>query len=170
MVLAANQTASADHCTFRRQPILLREYRSKTLWANVPRSCRTSSSECADLAVLFIGPRADLLRLLARVVALVLVARLVLVLTAVGDRAGVAVVCVNTAEHAAVAGEDVVYDDVASAAIATAVAAGSHDFAVVCCVEVLDVEGSFKQESATCKNECVLFVELTEAVELEDLV
>jgi hypothetical protein len=108
-----------------------------------PRSCRTCSSESAHFAELFIGPGADLLRLLARVVALVLVARLVLVLAAVGDSASIAVVCVDAAEHAAVACEDVVHDDVASAAIAAAVTTGSHYLAVVCCVEVLDVEGSF---------------------------
>jgi len=136
----------------------------------LPRSCRTSGSKSGDFTVLFIRPRADLLRLFARVIALVLVARLVLVLTAVGDSTSVTVVCVDAAEHAAVTGNYVVDNDVASAAIAAAVAAGSHDFAVVCCVEILDVEGSFEQKSATCKNECVLVVHLTEAVELEYLV
>lgn len=92
---------------------------------------------------MLVGTGADLLRLLARVVALVLVARLVLVLTAVGDCASVAVVGIDAAEHAAVAGDHVVDDDVASAAVAAAVAAGAYDFAVVCCVEVFDVEGSF---------------------------
>ena len=123
------------------------QHESKTLLSNKLRSCCTSSSERADLAVLIIGPRADLLRLLARIVALVLVACLVLILTAVGDRASVAVVCVNAAKHAAVTGDHVVDYDVASTAVAAAVAAGSHDFAVVCCVEVLDVEGPFEEVS-----------------------
>lgn len=121
-----------------------------------PRSCRTSSSKSADLAELVIRPRADLLRLLARVVALILVARLVLILAAIRDRASVAVVCVDAAEHAAVAGDYVVDDDVASATVAAAVAAGSHYLAVVCCVEVLDVESSFGQGSATSRNGWVL--------------
>ena len=105
---------------------------------------------------MLVGTGADLLRLLARVVALVLVARLVLVLTAVGDCASVAVVGIDAAEHAAVAGDHVVDDDVASAAVAAAVAAGAYDFAVVCCVEVFDVEGSFGYRSVTLENRCVL--------------
>lgn len=137
-----DQSASLDHYTLRRQPILLHQYQSKVLQADDPHSCPTSSSKSADLAVLLVRPRADLLRLLARIVPLILVARLVLILTTIGDRASVAVVCVDATEHAAVAGEDIVDDDVASAAVAAAVTAGSDDFAVVCCVEVLDVERS----------------------------
>lgn len=102
-----------------------------------------------------VGPRADLLRLLARVVTLVLVARFVLVLTAVGDRARVTVICVDAAEHAAVTGQDAVDDDVASAAITAAVAEGSHDFAVICCVEVPDVKRSCEQRSVTLRTEWV---------------
>lgn len=115
------------------------------------RSSRAAGGEAADNAVLTIRAGRDLLRLLAGVVAGVLVADLVLVLAAVGDGARVPVVCVDAAEHAAVAGEDVVHDDVPGAAVAAAVAAAADDLAVVLGVEVLDVERA-------------------EAVELEDLV
>lgn len=142
--------------TLRRNPILPRQHQSKILRANSPRSRCTSSSESADLAELLVRPRANLLRLLACIVALVLVTRLVLILTAVRDRASIAIVCVDAAEHATVPGEDVVDDDVASAAVAAAVAAGSHYLAVVGCVEVLDVERSFEQWSVILKNERVL--------------
>lgn len=87
------------------------------------RSCCTGSSECTDFAVLVIGTRADLLWLLARVVALILVACLVFILTTVGDCASVAVVCVDAAEYAAITSEDIVNDDVASTAVAAAVTA-----------------------------------------------
>jgi hypothetical protein len=144
---------SPDQYKLRHQQILLHQHQSKLLQADNPHSSRTSSSKRADLAELIIRPRADLLRLLARVVALILVAGLVLILTAIGDCASVAVVCVDAAEHAAVAGEDVVDDDVASAAVAAAVTAGSDDFAVVCCVEVLDVERSWIRGQSFHKNE-----------------
>ena len=134
----------ATHFQVPIRSSLPHQHQSRISPANEPRSCCTSSSKRADLAVLVIRPRADLLRLLAYVIALVLVARLVLILAAVGDCASVAIVCVNAAEHAAVTGEDVVNDDVASAAVAAAVATGSHDFAVVGCVEVLDVEGALE--------------------------
>lgn len=156
MVLVANHAAHPNHCTLRRQPIIPHHHQRKTSRAISLRSCCTSSCKRANLAILLVGARADLLRLLARVVALVLVARLVLVLATIGDCASVAVVCVNTAEHAAVAGDHVVDDDVASAAVAAAVAAGAHDFAVVCCVEILDVEGAFGQMSVTLEAKLVL--------------
>ena len=119
----------ATHFQVPIRSSLPHQHQSRISPANEPRSCCTSSSKRADLAVLVIRPRADLLRLLACVIALVLVARLVLILAAVGDCASVAIVCVNAA---------------ASAAVAAAVATGSHDFAVVGCVEVLDVEGALE--------------------------
>ena len=123
MAAVVDATTPTDRYTLRFQPALSPQQRCKILLTNKLRSCCTSSSERGDLTVLIIGSRADLLRLLACVVALVLVACLVLVLTAVGDRASVAVVCVDAAEYAAITSEDIVNDDVASTAVAAAVTA-----------------------------------------------
>lgn len=144
MAAVADLNQSPDHRKLRSWSLLPHQHQSKTSQANKLRSCCASSSECADFAVLVIWPRADLLRLLTRVVTLVLVARLVLILATVGDRASIAVVCVNAAKHAAITSEDVVDNDVAGAAVAAAVTAGPYDFAVVGCVEVLDVEGAWE--------------------------
>jgi hypothetical protein len=87
----------------------------------------------AELAV---GPGANLLGLVAGVVALVAVAALAVILARVGDGAGVAIVCVDAAEDAAVDSDDVVDDDVARPAVAVAVAAAAGELAVVLDVEV----------------------------------
>jgi len=68
-------------------------------------------------------------------------------LATVGDGARIAVVRVDAAEHAAVAGEDIVHDDVTRAAIAAAITARSDNLAIVGCVKVLDVKRSFGSQS-----------------------
>ncbi len=102
-------------------------------------------------AVGAVGPAADLGGLSATVVARIAVAVLGVVLAAVGDDAGVAVVGVDAAQDAAVDGLNVVHDEMASPAVVGAVAAAAGHLAVVVGVEVLDADGS-------------------EAVELDDLV
>ena len=116
-----------------------------------PADSLASVGETRHLAKLAIRPAANLAGLLAAAVARVAVAVLALVLAAVGDRAGIAVVGVDAAQHAAIDSHDVVHDNVARAAVVGAVAAAAHDLAVVVDVEVLDVDGP-------------------EAVELDDLV
>lgn len=98
--------------------------------------------EARGRAVLAVGPGAQLLGLLAARVALVQVARLVVVLARVGDGARVAVVGVDTAQDAAVLGDDVLDDDVARPAVVLAVAAGARQLAVVAGEEAVDDDGA----------------------------
>jgi len=119
-----------------------------------PRECARSLAagrQARDLAEPAIRARANLGRLGARAVALVAVARLAAALARAGDGTGVAVVCVDAAEHAAVLGDGALDDDVAGAAVVAAVAAAADQLAVVVGVEVLDLDRP-------------------EAVELDDLV
>ncbi len=82
--------------------------------------------QARDLAVSPIRPRTNLGRLGATVVTRIPVARLAVVLAAVGDDAGITVVGVDAAEDAAVDGDHVVDDDVAGTAVGFAVAAAAH--------------------------------------------
>lgn len=111
----------------------------------------TGGSKASSLAVGAIRARSNLGRLSAGVVARVSVADLVVILARVGHNAGVAVVGVNSAKHAAVDSNYVVHNDVTGTAISTAVAAASDNLAVVVGVELGNTDGS-------------------EAVELDDLV
>lgn len=107
--------------------------------------------EALDGAELVVGPRANLLGLAPVIVPLEPVAALPVVLARVRDSAGVPVVGVDTAQHAAVNSDRVLNDHVVGAAVAVAVAAAADQLAVVLGVEVGDDD-------------------VAAAVELEDLV
>lgn len=108
-------------------------------------------SKALSSAELAIRSRADLLRLAPVIIPLKQIAALPLALARVDNRAGVAVVGVNTAQHTTVDGDGALDVDVARAAVAVAVAATADELAVVLGVEVGDDD-------------------VAAAVELEDLV
>lgn len=103
-----------------------------------------SSAVFSDLsgAELAVWAFANLLGLVAGVIALEPLAGVPGVIAGVGDGAGVAIVGVDAAEGAAVHGDDVVNDDVPRAAVAVAVAAAPHDLAEVLGVEAADGDGA----------------------------
>jgi hypothetical protein len=106
------------------------------------RLCSAGLSKAVGGAKLAVGPGADLLGLVAGVIALVAVAALAVILAGVGDGAGIAIVCVDAAEDTAVDSDDIVDDNVARPAVAVAVAAAAGELAVVLDVEVGDGDGA----------------------------
>lgn len=103
-------------------------------------------AQARDSAVLAIGTRALLGRLLAARVTLEAVAGLALVLARVGDLAGITIVGVDAAEDTAVDGDRVLDDDVAGTRVVLAVTAATHQLAVVLGVEVLDLDSALAVE------------------------
>lgn len=98
-------------------------------------------SQPRHLAKLPIRTRANLCRLLAAVVACKPVARLAILLAAVRNGAGIAIVGIDATQNTPVDGDDVVHNKVACPAVVLAVAAAPGNFAIVLDIEVLDVDG-----------------------------
>lgn len=103
--------------------------------------CLALLSQVLDNAGLAIITAANLLRLVASVVALVHVARLAVRVARVADGAGITVVGVDAAQDTAVDGDDVVDADNPGSAVARAVAAAADELAKVLDVEVADGDG-----------------------------
>lgn len=103
----------------------------------------TTAAQALDNTVSSIVARRNLCRLVAIIIALVIVAALAIVLAAVRNRTGIAVVSVYTTEDAAVDRDYVVDEYMArTAPVVIAIAAGSRDLSVIFGVKVLDTHGA----------------------------
>lgn len=132
---------------------------------------RQSLTVCARPRYLAIGTiraRSNLGRLIAVRVARVPVARLAIVLAAVGHCAGISIVGIDTAKDAAIMSNDIVHDDVSRPAVAGAVATASYHLTVVIGVKVLDLDGtsSVKLHNLVRGFECTSTVDIRSAARL----
>lgn len=106
------------------------------------RNRLAARGEAVDTAKVPIRTAANLLGLLASIIALEAIAILALALARVGNGASVAIVGVDATQHATVDGDGALDDHVSRAAVALAVAAAAHQLAVVLGVEVGDLDGA----------------------------
>ena len=135
--------------------VLLINLQGKHTYKYVQRICHHSHSpiikqsgrystllgEPLHSAELSIGAGANLVWLVAGVIALEAIAGLAVILARVGNSTCIAIVGIDTAQHATIHSHDIIHDNVPRARIARAVAAGPDNLAVVLGVEVLQAQG-----------------------------